>query len=100
VVYGKPFYAGWGLTTDVSGLDRGRRLTLEELVAGALILYPRYLDPVSRLPCGPEVIIERLENPDLWRPGPLVTARRLQGMLVRRWSELTRRSPKLAGESG
>ncbi|MBV8168274.1 MAG: capsular biosynthesis protein, partial [Alphaproteobacteria bacterium] len=89
-VYGQPFYAGWGLTDDKSPPPRrGRRLTLEELVAGALILYPRYLDPVTRLPCGPEVIIERLSDPSLWRGGPLVTARRFQGQLgqrLRRWS--------------
>jgi len=87
-VYGRPFYAGWGLTTDTLPIDRGRRLTLEELVAGALILYPRYLDPVTRLPCGPEVIVERLDQPELWRPGLLVLARRLQGSLARRLSEM------------
>jgi capsular polysaccharide export protein len=87
-VYGRPFYAGWGLTTDMLPIDRGRRLTLEELVAGALILYPRYLDPVTRLPCGPEIIIERLDQPELWRPGLLVQARRLQGSVVRRLSEM------------
>lgn len=88
VVYGRPFYAGWGLTTDLSAIDRGRCLTLEELVAGALILYPRYLDPVTRLPCGPEIVIERLDNPGLWKPGPLVVARRLQGVLAQHWSGL------------
>jgi capsular polysaccharide export protein len=86
-VYGRPFYAGWGLTDDVQRFERGRRLGLEELVAGTLILYPRYLDPLTRLPCGPEVIVERLDDPDLWRPGPLVAARRLQGMLARRLGE-------------
>ncbi len=45
VVYGRPFYAGWGLTTDLAQIDRGRRLTLEELVAGALILYPALSRP-------------------------------------------------------
>lgn len=87
VVYGRPFYAGWGVTADVQPFDRGRRLTLAQLVAGTLILYPRYLDPLTRLPCGPEVIIERLDDPELWRPGPLVLARRLQGMLARRLAE-------------
>jgi capsular polysaccharide export protein len=94
VVYGRPFYAGWGLTSDLSGIDRGRRLTLEELVAGALILYPRYLDPVTRLPCKPELVIERLASPELWRPGLLVAARRLQGSLARRWSETLVRSSR------
>lgn len=44
--YGIPFYAGWGLTTDLYSLDnrRHRQLTLEELVAGTLLLYPQYLN--------------------------------------------------------
>jgi len=84
IVYGRPFYAGWGLTEDRLPTDRGRQLSLEELVAGVLILYPRYLDPLTRLPCGPEVIIERLDRPELWRAGPLVRARRLQGAVARR----------------
>ncbi len=99
VVYGRPFYAGWGLTVDLAGIDRGRRLTVEELVAGALILYPRYLDPVTRLPCKPELVIERLANPELWRPGLLVAARRLQGLVVRGWSETMVRSARLFAKS-
>jgi capsular polysaccharide export protein len=88
VVYGRPFYAGWGLTTDLANVERGRQLSIEQLVAGALILYPRYLDPVTRLPCGPELVIERLDDPRLWRPGLLVSARRLQGLLARQFSQL------------
>ena len=88
VVYGRPFYSGWGLTTDLPAFDRGRRLTLDQLVAAALILYPRYLDPLTRLPCGPEILVERLEQPDLWRAGPLVRMRRLQGLLSRRLARL------------
>lgn len=42
--YGQPFYAGWGLTSDIAPLPRRtRRLTLEELVAGALLSYPSYV---------------------------------------------------------
>lgn len=49
VVYGQPFYAGWGLTEDqvrdgVAFLRRQRRLSLDELVAGALLHYPIYWD--------------------------------------------------------
>jgi capsular polysaccharide export protein len=91
VVYGQPFYAGWGLTDDRLPMDRGRRLELEEMVAGVLILYPRYLDPLSRLPCGPEVIIERLDRPELWRAGMVVRARRLQGALARRLRQVAAR---------
>ncbi|MDB5374638.1 MAG: hypothetical protein JWP04_3280 [Belnapia sp.] len=71
--WGRPFYAGWGLTIDREPPPRrGRRLTLDALVAGALIRYPRYLDPVSLLPCGPEVLLERLSDPTAWpRPSAL-----------------------------
>ena len=42
--YGQPFYAGWGLTDDrIPPTRRTRCLTLDELVAGALILYPTYV---------------------------------------------------------
>lgn len=45
VVYGRPFYSGWGLTEDrVPMVRRTRRLALDELVAGALIHYPIYWD--------------------------------------------------------
>lgn len=43
-VHGAPFYAGWGLTEDRCAPPRRRRtLSLDMLVAAALILYPRYL---------------------------------------------------------
>ncbi|WP_375198082.1 beta-3-deoxy-D-manno-oct-2-ulosonic acid transferase [Sphingobium sp.] len=84
-VHGMPFYAGWGLTRDLATPNgrRGRRLTLDQLVAGALILYPRYLDPMTRLPCGPEIMVERLAS---GAPSPvswLVRLRTLQGKLQR-----------------
>ena len=61
--HGRPFYAGWGLSEDLApGADRGRRLALDELVAGALILYPRYLDPVAMKPCSPEQLLDRLSE--------------------------------------
>ncbi|HZU91866.1 MAG TPA: beta-3-deoxy-D-manno-oct-2-ulosonic acid transferase, partial [Stellaceae bacterium] len=85
VVYGRPFYAGWGLTVDCVMPARGRPLSLEELVAGVLILYPRYLDPATRLPCGPELVVERLADPELWRGGAFVALRRLEGALKRYW---------------
>ncbi len=49
VTYGQPFYAGWGLTEDravnaAAFERRQRRLTLDELVAGALLHYPIYWD--------------------------------------------------------
>ena len=59
--HGRPFYSGWGLSEDLApGADRGRRLSLDELVAGAMILYARYLDPVAMKPCSPEQLLDRL----------------------------------------
>jgi capsular polysaccharide export protein len=53
VTYGEPFYAGWGLTEDRvtqgKALHRRQRtLTLDELVAGTLLHYPRYWDPILK----------------------------------------------------
>jgi capsular polysaccharide export protein len=46
--YGQPFYAGWGLTSDVVPIvRRSRQLSLDMLVAGALILYPTYISRVT-----------------------------------------------------
>lgn len=59
--HGQPFYSGWGLTDDLAPCARRTRpRSLEELVAATLILYPRYVDPHSGLPCGPELILRRL----------------------------------------
>lgn len=61
---GAPFYAGWGLTTDLDSVParRGARPSLMGLVHAALIDYPRYLDPVTGLPCPVEVIVDRLAS--------------------------------------
>jgi capsular polysaccharide export protein len=61
-VFGQPFYAGWGLTEDRSPIDRRkRRLTRAQLVAGALILYPRWYDPYRDRLCGLEDVLATLE---------------------------------------
>lgn len=62
-VYGMPFYAGWGLTQDLTDCARrGRRLDLATLAHVAFIDYPLTVDPVSLVPCGPEFLISRLES--------------------------------------
>lgn len=85
VTHGHPFYAGWGLTRDLAGPlpRRTRQLRLTELVAGALILYPRYLDPVTRLPCPPEVLMARLSEQTRPRSTWLTRVRDMQGRLRR-----------------
>lgn len=61
VTYGQPFYAGWGLTEDVSPLQRRtRRLSLDELVAGVLILYPTYVSRVTGRFTTPERALDEL----------------------------------------
>lgn len=85
--HGTPFYAGWGLTRDLAPIPsrRGRSLSLDELVAGVLILYPRYLDPVTGLPCPPEVLIRRMTDGEEHNRLRLVSRlRRLQGRLAGR----------------
>ncbi|HWU72816.1 MAG TPA: beta-3-deoxy-D-manno-oct-2-ulosonic acid transferase [Sphingomonas sp.] len=84
--HGVPFFAGWGLTRDLAKIPdrRGRRLTLDELIAGVLIVYPRYLDPVTGLPCSPEVLIRRFGDGAAHNRLSWVTKlRRAQGRLLR-----------------
>ncbi len=57
---GRPFYAGWGLTNDLAPPHRSCSLSLDELIAAALILYPRYIDPASCLPAPVEIVVEAL----------------------------------------
>jgi len=60
-VYGRPFYSGWGLTDDLLPIPRRiRRLSLDELVAGSLLLYPRYYDWDSNSFTDCEGIIDKL----------------------------------------
>ncbi|WP_413866195.1 capsular polysaccharide biosynthesis protein [Tateyamaria sp.] len=68
---GAPFYAGWGLTNDRGDVPPRRRedISLPGLVHATLIDYPRYFDPVTRLPCPVEVVVERLAKGDVPHPG-------------------------------
>lgn len=82
---GVPFYAGWGLTRDLGDVPprRRTRASLDGLVHATLIAYPRYCDPVTDLPCPPEVVVKRLAEGNL--PGPGAANRllaKLQGMFA------------------
>jgi capsular polysaccharide export protein len=61
VCWGRPFYAGWGLTEDRAPISRRtRRLELDELVAGALLRYPVYLSRATARRCTPEQALDEL----------------------------------------
>ncbi|MEP2717599.1 capsular polysaccharide biosynthesis protein [Pseudophaeobacter sp.] len=68
---GLPFYAGWGLTTDKRTPPpwRSARPSLQGLAHAVLIDYPRYFDPITRQPCPPEVVVERLISGEMPSPG-------------------------------
>lgn len=86
--HGVPFYAGWGLTTDRGPVPARRtaRRSLDELVAATLLLYPRYLDPETGLPCPAEVLVQRLARavPVLdTKANAVITVRRATGRMRR-----------------
>ena len=83
--YGVPFYSGWGLTRDLGPVPSRRtaKRTVDELVAATLLLYPRYLDPVTHLPCPAEVVVDRLIAGATRDTGLVVAMRRMQGRLKR-----------------
>lgn len=79
--YGRPFYAGWGLTEDALPFERrARRAALDELVHAALIDYPIYITP-DGWPCEAEDLVKALiaarDAPD--RPAP-------RGRILRWWT--------------
>jgi capsular polysaccharide export protein len=68
VCHGRPFYAGWGLSEDVDPPPcRTRRLSIDEIVAAALILYPRYLHPRRGYFMSAEEAVDELQS---WRLKP------------------------------
>lgn len=59
-VYGRPFYAGWGLTDDRMTFERRtRRASLQGLIHAALIGYPVYVTP-DGWPCEAEDLVQAL----------------------------------------
>ena len=60
-VHGAPFYAGWGLTEDLTVIPRrSRTRSVAELVYLAIARYGRYVDPETLSPISCERLIERL----------------------------------------
>lgn len=72
--FGASFYSNWGLTKDAVKVSRrrnARTLTLEELFAGAYLVYPRYVHPHSSAPTSFEdiasyFIVEVLKYKDIF----------------------------------
>ncbi len=81
---GLPFYAGWGLTTDLCPTPsrRGQVISVEMLVHAALIEYPRYFDPVTKQACPIEVALDRLNTGDVPRSKTLRLLAKAQGVMA------------------
>jgi capsular polysaccharide export protein len=78
VTYGGPFYSGWGLTEDmVPPARRSRKLSLDELIAGAMILYPVYVSRTTGRFTTPERALQELLA---WRANGATTR-----PLMRKW---------------
>jgi glycosyltransferase involved in cell wall biosynthesis len=98
VVYGAPFYAGWGLTTDVDlpAAVQARRvrqpalgsLTLDGLTAAALIDYPAYLDPRLDVLIAPEDALRVLQRQKEKLSEGMATVLRWRRPLLALWARL------------
>ncbi|HDS1736321.1 capsular polysaccharide biosynthesis protein [Pseudomonas sp. BP8] len=91
--YGQPFYAGWGLTRDMDlqpqlQARRTRQLTLDQLVAGTLLLYPTYVSRITNRFTTAEQTLYELQHWHALNPQPGATSR---------WQDLIRRLSSLLG---
>jgi capsular polysaccharide export protein len=63
VVFGQPFYAGWGLSDDRNPIDRRtRNLTRAQMFAGVMIEYPTWYDPYRDELCELETVMDTLQS--------------------------------------
>lgn len=75
VTYGRPFYAGWGLTTDRCNFARrSRKRTLNELIYISYIRYPAYLDISSGEHVSVEQTVEALLSEKRAATSPITEA--------------------------
>ena len=89
--HGLPFYAGWGLSSDLLHCARRtRKLSVDELACGALILYPRYLNPISSEFTSGIHIARLLARGDFHREHP-PWHMRIVSILKHTWVRLARR---------
>ena len=89
--HGMPFYAGWGLTRDLGDIPVRRTAVRDvlDMVAAVLMVYPRYLDPVTQLPCPPEILMHRLVAGVRKENRVIVSARQWIGMARRRLAQVS-----------
>lgn len=72
ICYGMPFYAGWGLTKDLQKIKRRTaKLDILDLVAGTLLLYPRYYDWNEKCFCRAIDICSKLSSSTKQRRSPI-----------------------------
>ncbi len=93
VVYGAPFYAGWGLTADVDlpvniSSRRTRKLKLDELVAATLIDYPVYIDPNLDVLITPEQALVVLQTQKALQQPDATLLQPLRRQLLKWWAIL------------
>ncbi len=95
VCYGQPFYAGWGLSDDVIPVTRRHRLlSLDELVAASLILYPTYVSRRTGKITTPEQALDELVA---WRSGEQKTKNAIYG--ISWWRKIMRIGLRIRGRS-
>lgn len=83
--YGNPFYAGWGLTTDIHPLERrSRNLSLNALIAGALIIYPCYFNDESLHLISPEAALALLNTYKIKKQGKILWWRAIYRSILRK----------------
>lgn len=91
VCYGLPFYSNWGLTQDRHPLarrnpDQNNAISLDQLVAATLILYPRYINWQTGAFTTPEFIVQQINHQIIEQGGkqgnkmPLVMRKFYQGI--------------------
>ena len=84
VCWGQPFYAGWGLTVDAHPQPRRtRRLSLDQLVAGALLRYAVYFSADAGRRCTAEEALDELVQWRTRRPDTAWWRRWLRPLIAR-----------------
>ncbi len=92
--FGLPFYASWGLTSDMLSCERRRRrLDLDELVFGTLVMYPDYFDYERGYFCSAEQLLCHMESSAHRKGGDVRPSwgRKLRRLFRYTWSQLRER---------